>query len=408
MGGCFSKQNAGTLTLSGTNSYSGTTTVSGGLLLATKPAALPGYNTPGDISVTGGTLGVRFSGGSTVAFATTDVNALFSANGVNFATGSTLALDTTNGSVSYNTVMSGNYGLTKLGSNALVLPVGENYAGVTTVTSGSLSIGVNGALPSTASVVTAGGVLWLNTYSQTIGLLTSSVTASGGVVLGSGTLTVANTASDTFGARISGGASGQFRQAKHRLAHAHRRQHLHLPDHRPRRDVGAWHERQTPVLGSGAAGADIQGGKLVFDYTTSDPATTIANMLKTSYGSNFLSGQLKDSTAGTTHLALGWKDDAVADQVIVMATVPGDASLDGTTNGADLTTVLSNYDKTGMTWSQGDFNYDGTVNGADLTIVLSNYDQHVNIGAAVPEPGTLLLAAAGLVGLLAYAWRRRK
>ena len=28
--------------------------------------------------------------------------------------------------------------------------------------------------------------------------------------------------------------------------------------------------------------------------------------------------------------------------------------------------------------------------------------------ATTPEPSTLLLAASGLLGLLAYAWRRRK
>jgi len=30
------------------------------------------------------------------------------------------------------------------------------------------------------------------------------------------------------------------------------------------------------------------------------------------------------------------------------------------------------------------------------------------VGSAVPEPGTLALLAAGLVGLLAYAWPKRK
>ena len=92
----------------------------------------------------------------------------------------------------------------------------------------------------------------------------------------------------------------------------------------------------------------------------------------------------------------------------VTYTLCGDADLDGTVNGADLNTVLSNYNKTGKYWSQGDFNYDGTVNGADLNMVLSNYNQTVSVGAAVPEPSTLLLAAAGLLGLLAYAWRKRK
>ena len=70
--------------------------------------------------------------------------------------------------------------------------------------------------------------------------------------------------------------------------------------------------------------------------------------------------------------------------------------------------MLSNFNKTGMSWSQGDFNYDGTVNGVDLNTVLSNYNKSLSVAAAVPEPSTLLLAAAGLAGLLAYAWQKRK
>ena len=57
--------------------------------------------------------------------------------------------------------------------------------------------------------------------------------------------------------------------------------------------------------------------------------------------------------------------------------LPGDANADGTVNGADLNTVLSNYNQTGMDWWHGDFNDDGTVNGTDLNTVLSNYNQHV-------------------------------
>ena len=91
----------------------------------------------------------------------------------------------------------------------------------------------------------------------------------------------------------------------------------------------------------------------------------------------------------------------------VMYTLYGDTDLNGTVNGADLNTVLSNYQQTGQYWYEGDFDYNGTVNGADLNILLSNYQQTLSVGAAVPEPSTLLLAAAGLLGLLAYAWRKR-
>jgi autotransporter-associated beta strand protein len=88
------------------------------------------------------------------------------------------------------------------------------------------------------------------------------------------------------------------------------------------------------------------------------------------------------------------------------APLNGDANADGTVNGADLNIVLSNYNRSGD-WFGGDFDGDHTVNGSDLNVVLSNYNQSLGLSAAVPEPSTLLLVAAGLVGLLAYAWRKR-
>jgi autotransporter-associated beta strand protein/T5SS/PEP-CTERM-associated repeat protein len=97
---------------------------------------------------------------------------------------------------------------------------------------------------------------------------------------------------------------------------------------------------------------------------------------------------------------------------VTVTVLSGDANRDGSVNGTDLNTVLSNYNQTGLTWNAGDFNGDGSVNGTDLNTVLSNYNQSVSVGAsvgaAVPEPSTLLLLAAGLVGLLAYAWKKRK
>ena len=45
----------------------------------------------------------------------------------------------------------------------------------------------------------------------------------------------------------------------------------------------------------------------------------------------------------------------------------------------DLSKVLTNYDKTGMTWAQGDFNGDGTVDINDLSNVLTNYDKTVGV-----------------------------
>jgi hypothetical protein len=90
--------------------------------------------------------------------------------------------------------------------------------------------------------------------------------------------------------------------------------------------------------------------------------------------------------------------------------LPGDANRDGTVNGADLDTVLSNYNGTVAddAWSVGDFDGNGTVNGADLNSVLSNYNQVGGATAAVPEPDTLALLTMGMVALLAYARRKRR
>jgi hypothetical protein len=96
---------------------------------------------------------------------------------------------------------------------------------------------------------------------------------------------------------------------------------------------------------------------------------------------------------------------------VLKNTFSGDANLDQVVNISDLSKVLTNYDKTGMIWSDGDFDGSGTVDINDLSKVLANYDKAAAAGAgvkAVPEPATLLLACAGLLGLLIYGWRRSK
>ena len=96
-------------------------------------------------------------------------------------------------------------------------------------------------------------------------------------------------------------------------------------------------------------GANVQGGKLVFDYTNgSSPASSILPILDASYGdgsSPFSVGngaKIYSLTANDSHMALGWADDGVG-KVTVMYTLYGDAKLDGTVNAIDLGRVLANY-----------------------------------------------------------------
>ena len=170
---------------------------------------------------------------------------------------------------------------------------------------------------------------------------------------------------------------------------------------------------QDPVL-TGAGGADIQGGKIILDYSATAPdVLTGANGLAASYAAGWATGQIRDTTAGASGLVLGWKDDTTNQQVTVMATLTGDADLNGSVTGADLSLLLSKYNQTG-TWSVGDFNYDGSVTGADLSLLLSKYNQSIPASVAgaavagVPEPSSLVMLAALAAAMgLGVAGRRR-
>lgn len=303
--GTLQKDGAGTLTMSGANSFSGNLVVNAGTLAYTAnlPAGTCSY------TINGGTLNTSTLSASIRAFQITAGTA--SGNGV--LTSST-TYDVRGGSIGVN-LAGTSVGLTKSGSTLALLGGTNTYTGRTTVASGTL----------------------------------------------------------------------EFAAAA-----------------------------RNAVLSLG--GADIQSGMMVFDYAAgADPIATIQSLLQTSYNAgNWNIGQFRNSTASSTGLTLGCFDDTSSHQIKVMATYAGDFNLDGAVNDLDKAIWFANAWK-GSTWQQGDANYDGVINGYDRDALFAHLGMSIGgmsspAGAAmtpVPEPGTLSLFAAFLLGCLFYGRRRK-
>ena len=125
--GSLEQAGAGTLTLSGTNTYGSGTTLSAGTLALGSAGAI---SSGGTLSFTGGTL--QFSSSNT-----TDYSARFSA-----AAGQSYRFDTNNQAVTLASPLTSDGGsLAKLGAGTLTLSGDNTYTGGTTLSAGTLVLG---------------------------------------------------------------------------------------------------------------------------------------------------------------------------------------------------------------------------------------------------------------------------
>jgi autotransporter-associated beta strand protein len=150
---------SGTLALTNTNTYSGITTLDGGVLIFS-----PGSIGTGQITLDGGTL--EYASGNTSDVSTQTINF-----GVNGGT-----VNTNGNNVTFNNPIGtgGTGGFIKAGAGTLTLAVGSTYTKNTTVTGGTLDVtNVGNSATGTGDIILDGG----NLASGPVGIVAGNVTA---------------------------------------------------------------------------------------------------------------------------------------------------------------------------------------------------------------------------------------
>lgn len=201
-GAGITKAGAGTLHLSGSNTFTGVMNLNGGTLRAAT-AGINGGNTANGIFFNGGTLQADAGGIVTGKAITLTGAGTFDTNG----NASTLSGNITGTGL-----------FTKAGAGALTLSGGANtYSGGLTVAAGSVIVNNanTGVLGSGTVTMGAGATIDLNGNSQTTGLLrtqddASAVSITSNNAVGTPVLTITGTGTETFGGAISNGLASSL------------------------------------------------------------------------------------------------------------------------------------------------------------------------------------------------------
>jgi fibronectin-binding autotransporter adhesin len=164
--GALIKDGSGTLTLNATNTFSGGSTINGGTVIANSAASLGAS-----------------SGAATINAGTFDLAATFSSTR-NFVLGNVASTFMVDPTFTFTTtgVISGTGTLNKTGTGTMVLSGANTYTGATNVSAGTLQISASERIANTSDLNISGGTFDLQTFSETLGV----VTLSSGTISGSG------------------------------------------------------------------------------------------------------------------------------------------------------------------------------------------------------------------------------
>jgi fibronectin-binding autotransporter adhesin len=221
----FVKLGSNTLTLTGSNAYTGNTEIAAGTLLTGSAASLPGYNSSGKITVvSGATLAVQ-AGGSTGQWTSSQIDLLRTY--ATFDSNTFLGIDTSGGDFSYGSAITGSFGLTKSGANTLTLTGANTFTGAVNINAGMINasslnnLGAGSEInfdggglqfganfdPSSRTMTFNSGGATLDTNGNNVALANSIGNGGEGALTktGSGTLTLAGSNTFTGAVNIDAG-----------------------------------------------------------------------------------------------------------------------------------------------------------------------------------------------------------
>lgn len=186
------KSGAGILTLSGNNTYTGTTTIREGIVSIESPNSLPGFSKDGRFSVASGAA-------LTIGNAVPESQLTQIRDTSNFASGSFSGFDTTAGDRTLSSAITGTIGLIKIGLNTLTLSTANTYTGKTLVKKGTLATNAaNQISDSSAAEVEAGATFQFGGNDSV-----DSIAGAGTVALGANNLTLVGTGTTVFSGTLT-------------------------------------------------------------------------------------------------------------------------------------------------------------------------------------------------------------
>jgi fibronectin-binding autotransporter adhesin len=411
---------SGAWTLTGANTYTGTTNIIGGAnnLNAT---------------VTATTLGQVGGAASNLGQAVDPVTSGITL-GSTGRTG-TLLYNGTGELTDRNVTLGGGGTINNAGAGPLTFAGAVNLAASTLTLTGSPDGRISGAI-----TATTGGITMTGAGTWTIG---NSATF-GALAINAGTIAFNSAANSSIGA-VSG--VGALSKAGAGL--------LSVTNLKPASvsiNGGAVQVRQNGASNnvsvtsslsvSGGAKLDLVDNDLIVKYTGSSIAPAIRSLLVSGFNNGTWDGAGIDSSAASPTLltGLGYADSAVTGAVsfdgqaittavVVKYTYYGDNNLDGTVTTGDFQMFLDGLTGNGSTWTQGDYTYDGKVDlGNDFNLFLASFlkqggalgdlaplvaadtqlsdSQRAAMLSVVPEPASAALITA--MGGLAIGSRRRR